>query len=577
MISKTSYDVASLLRRVRLNNTNQSLEDLRSSAAEYALKQCRDFPEQWDSLKTIATSKQTAISCPRRAGKSDSIMRLIFARMVSRDSYVVRILTQYLKEPSENFLRCGHQESFEDLVRATGLWPYYKGRSSAGSLVYCRFSWGSELHVHHVADSHGIAACRGKEADFYWIDEAQSITLLPDVFKIVIRPTTAVRGQVVLSGTPSIDMDSYFYSVLKGDPEWKAVQYFSWDNPYFGKTAEERWSNVFGMIKRGHLQYGLSDQDLDRIKGLTREERKSISLDSEEPELRKWVQTLDPSMLREMLGRWVQGGAEFVYRWHEAPDLYWGRRHDCMYPTKSDLLPLASTLDGRVEQLPAQMYFGRKLKHSWKAVLGVDPGTEQGPSGSAFVLLVWASTYPKAIVLWSEVCQNMHLGEVLEHAVDLGSAIQKKGITLQCVVGDFASTGVSSRQWSTGFANRLPSNCPLKMPQKAHKQEQIAIVNIDLMAGRLQVAAGDPLDLEGRNLRYKPWDSEKNKKQEIHKWRRAVLPNKEAKILGDHSLDALRYIMPECYHLWQEEPVSAVALSTSELAQQRLERQAGLI
>lgn len=527
------------------------LPELRAHAASDVMRRTFNFSKQFEAVKCAAGARQIAIVTPRRSGKSDAFMRWVAARVFSRDKYVVRIISSSLSAPSDNFLDCSHQESFLDLVIKYGLMPYCHIKRAAGSVKRIRFTWGSEIHVEDVGTIPAIDRKRGFSANLYWADEAQSIALLALVLKDLVRPTMADHdGQLVLTGTPGNEIDSLFYLACNDDDgTWATARYYSWQNPHFGATDEERWAKLCDyVIIPGRHEYALSDDDIEKLCALTQEEREQIANGEERGELAEWVKTLDVDLLREVFGRWVFGGKSYVYRWYEAQQLYWAQVSKPIYqPDKDKLLSdlvLADTLFERIAQLPKRQVFNDWKPRTWYAVVSADPGTEHGPSGSAFVVLVYSEGYEYALELWSEVQDDFHLSETLQHAAKLVEILQDNGVQVTTVVGDFTSTGVSPRQWSEEFGARLPSNVMLQMPKKAHKREQTAILNLDLMSGKLKLIAGDALDAEGRNLRYKPFKPEKGGDPVIDKWRQVTLPNSQTKRLGDHCLDALRYAAP---------------------------------
>ncbi len=520
---------------------------VRANAAEIALRRTIAFPAQYRAIRMAATNKQSAIVTSRRSGKSDGVMRWVFARMVRRDNYVVRVIASVLAAPTENFLAPADKPGFLDLMATTGIAPYAKVKTLDGNIKKITFIWGSTLIVEDVGSMRAITRKRGFSADLYWCDEAQDVVLLGPVLKKLVRPTLAdSRAQLVLTGTPGMDVDSLFYAACHDSNLWAVARFYSWQNPHFGSTDAERWARIVDdVIEPGRDEYALSDDDLARIRALTENGREQISRGTETGELAEWVDKgLDADLLREVFGRWIFGGKAYVYRWHEAPNLYWARVSPSMYAVDESLPVLADDLDDRIEQLPKLWVQGRQVAQQWSAVVCADPGTETGPSGSGFDVVVWSDTHTAALVLWSENQEEFHITEVVRHCADLAEILVAGGVRVMYVVGDFISTGVSERQWHEDFAARLPSTILFRTPKKSSKAEQIKVVNMDLMATRLQAISGDVLDLEGRNLRYKPFDASKkilSAKPTIDKWRLVTLPTQQTRRLGDHVLDALRY------------------------------------
>lgn len=573
--------VNELLERAFVPNGTPDVDELQSERTEIAadaLRRVRAYPSQFKVVQAIATAKQSATVTPRRTGKSTALSCWIFARVVARDKYVVRILTEVLAAPTDNFLDCADKPSFMDLVEDYGLGGHCRVIHASGSIKSIRFSWGSEIHVEDIGTLRAIHRKRGFSANLYICDEAQSVGLLGVALKKLVRPTMGDHdAQLALFGTPGEDIDSLLYMIAHSDDgTWLVRRFYSWDSPHFGATDDERWSNIVTMIMvPGRHDYGLSDEDIDKIRGLTRDQRIAMAnCESLGDELDEWAKDLDPDLLREMFGRWIYGGKTYVYRWHKpkAHCMYWARVADPIYapPEDSDLMVLANTLAGRIAQLPRRQVFDQMVPRAWDAVVSSDPGTENGPSGSAFDVLVYSDNYDHVLVLWSEIQETFHITEVLDHTANIVTILQQHGIRVCNVVGDFASLGGTAQQWTEEFAGRLPSNVRFELPSKANKREQIAIVNMDIMSGRILFIAGDELDAEGRNLRYKPFRPEQGGRPDIDKWRMVTLPNQQQRRLADHNLDALRYGAPFCPLLFQERLPEMEILSPVEQARRRM-------
>ena len=212
------------------------LQSERTAIATDALRRVRAYPSQFAVVRAIASAKQSATVTPRRTGKSTALSCWIFARTVARDGYIVRILTEVLAAPTDNFLDCGDKPSFMDLVEDYGLGSHCRVIHAAGSIKSIRFSWGSEIHVEDIGSLRAIQRKRGFSAHLYICDEAQAVTLLGVALKKLVRPTMADHdAQLALFGTPGEDVDSLLFMIAHSDDgAWLVRRFYSWDNPHFG-------------------------------------------------------------------------------------------------------------------------------------------------------------------------------------------------------------------------------------------------------------------------------------------------------------------------------------------------------
>ena len=155
-------------------------------------------------------------------------------------------------------------------------------RAGDGSVKSIRFEWGSALYVHQFAGQSDIDDKAGFNADLYLADEAQYLELLPLVLRQLVLPTLADSGgQVILAGTPGREVGSFFHRVASGDDAgWSHQHFFSWHNPVFGATHEERWHRIVDTILAPSKNlYGLTSEDTDRLRSLDEETLEWIAMD----------------------------------------------------------------------------------------------------------------------------------------------------------------------------------------------------------------------------------------------------------------------------------------------------------
>jgi hypothetical protein len=570
-VRRTAF--ADVIARAAGGETAHDLREARRRAALAILEPVRLYPRQWQALTALATATLAAIFANRRAGKTYCLGALAETRLLSRDDYVVRVLTHRLAGPSNNWLDCDGKEScLERLARVDMLQYATIKRAGDGSIKSIRFPWGSALYVHQFAGQGDIDDKHGFTADLYLADEAQYLELLPVVLRQLVLPTLADSGgQVVLAGTPGREVGSFFHRVASGDDAgWCHQHFFSWHNPVFGGTHEQRWHRIVDTIlERSRNLYGLTSKDIDRLRGLDENTLEWIAMgcpkdQHDGAELRTWVQALDPALRRQYLGQWVVGGAEYVFEWHRAPNpLYWCRTSDCQWNERAELqLPVADTLAARIAMLPERSLHGRDVPHTWTAVLGVDIGWN--PSSTSIVVLVWTSGLDLCYALWSEVAFKQPDDVTLARLEFLVGELRAAGIRVWEIKADLAMRQGTGATWDRGLQRRFQADRAWISPfNKVDKPQQIRAVNLDLLNGKYRLVAGDALDVEGRHLRWKPFDAETPKPPTIDKWRSVTRPNGRTERPGDHCLDALRGAAQEVPALFQA-PAQRGALTHEE-------------
>jgi hypothetical protein len=505
----------------------------RERSAAIIMAPLADYPAQRELADLLETDPAVAAGGPRRAGKTEAIGRKLLAKCLLEDGFTVVIGTSTLAGPTKNWLDRKGRPSAVGILRELGFLPPKTARSSwqsewcqvtrsMGHIVSIAFAWGSQISVIDVGQMHLIDKHRGQTAHVWWFDEAQSIMPLPTVLKDLANPTKLDHGGcIVLSGTPGEEIDSLFGQISTGKTSgYHRVHLSSWQNPRYGATFEERWAYVIAtLIKPDAGTYQISDDDVARLALCSEPEIEAIRHGSEDSETGKWVATLSASFLREIMGRWVGDYGSLVYHW--VPEIYW--------------IDHEPEMEQVVELLPA-------VSGKWKAAIGHDVGWSKG--SMAWTVTLCADHHSTAYTVFSYVAKRMPEHEEFAFTEHLIDRIRTAGIDVLGVVADM--TGMLSAthaSWDRTLRARI--NIPVILPNKAATLQRLKSVNLDLARGHLKVAAGGPLDVEGRHLRWHP-----AKAGVIDVGRSVTIGNKPM-LPGDHCLDSLRYALQLLTAHWQ--------------------------
>lgn len=492
-----------------------------------------EYPAQQDLAVLLDTDPAIAAGGPRRAGKTEAIGRKLMAKCMTEDGFTVVIGTSTLAGPTKNWLDRKGRPSAVGLLREHGFLPPKTARNpwksqwctvsrSMNHIVNISFAWGSQISVIDVGQLHLIDKHRGQTAHVWWFDEAQSIMPLPTVLKDLANPTKLDHGGcIVLSGTPGEEIDSLFGQISTGKTSgYQRVHLSSWQNPRYGATFEERWAYVIATLIRPDAgTYQLSRADVHRIAQCSEVEVEAIRHGSEDSETAKWVATLSPSFLREIMGRWVGDYGSLVYHW--VPEIYW-IDHE---PEIEDVVSLLPAVQGQ-----------------WKAALGHDVGWSKG--SHAWTVTVWADHHPTAYTVFSHTAKRMPEHEEFAFTERLLDRVQSAGIKVIGLVADM--TGMMSAthaSWDITLRSRM--NIPVILPLKHHPLQRLKSQNLDLARGHWKVAAGGAIDIEGRHLRWHP-----EKAGVIDTGREVTIGNKPI-IPGCHALDAAKYSWQLIQAHWQ--------------------------
>jgi hypothetical protein len=496
------------------------------------------YPDQRRMLEHVRTKRRVAIHKTRRAGATVGLGKDSLAAAIEQDNWVCSVVVESQASYTRNWLARPTDESAVSLIADLGLIDLVKIRRGNEGIKAIEFPWGSQIEVLDVGSERALHRKRGRASHRWIIEEAQAVPRLDLVLKQLVTPTLADYGaHVALNGTPSPDVDGYFAQAIRDGrvdedddlPDWFVAELAAWRNPHFGATFEERWRRLLEF----QLEAGLSDYDLtraeyERLLGLTEQQLDAVMRDELTPEL-AWIDELDRDLQRELLGRWVADYGHLVFPWNRAK--FWLPR-----PTE-DLGEACRVLRETVRVPHVQL--------RWNAVLGYDSGYQPDPA--AWTITCWAERWPVAYVIWAQIAYRLDDDVQLETCVELLEICRASGLVPFAAVGDLSTRSPStSTRLDQMLLARLKFN--LRPARKAHKDQQIKAMGLDVAAGRLQFVRGDPVDIEGRHLR---WHRDRlgvvDEKRAVRFGGRMIVP-------GDHCLDAVRYSLPYVHALRQVTP-----------------------
>lgn len=520
-------------------------------------------PEEWreacallDELRTVPGA-QPIVYGTRRSAKTGTIGRAFGELMVERDGYVLRCLGRTLQQMAENFWESEGDGGFIGILDALRI-PY-KAIRTGGLLHAIRFPWGSAVVFHPCETLPQVKLLRGKEADAYWIDEAQDLRLIgPLLLEVVATARIKRKAALVLSGTPDEHMDGLFYGAIDS-PKWSTHRLSVWRNPYIpGGSPEARWRlSVEMTVDALGAQFGVTQEQTDRLLALTPTDLDAILAGvapaHAEPLLkRRDALYLPPAIQRELLGLWVASDELYVHpvgKW--SPRVYWCAGAN---PHRVDIpegLPKLTTQHARIWALPATRGIGREtVRRRWTLLVGFD-------AGSTDPAAVWLGALDRDVgqvyELWSEKHAGMSDDEqfawlrrtIVEALDQMEERFRERPSVFAVADADGGKrTAWSSRlQLQAGLAD-INLVYPIKHGEAIQRRE----INLILADARLLCVAGDPCDLEQRYLQWRRNDSEHERDPEVDKYRSVTLPDgtrcaRKAPHppLGDHCLDARRY------------------------------------
>jgi hypothetical protein len=314
-----------------------------------------------------------------------------------------------------------------------------------------------------------------------WIDEAQKMPHLDYLIREILGPAlTDFDGQVVLTGTASVNCSGLFFDITRPDSDlvhddmWHFHKLTVLDNPFFGETRAIRYERTI----RKHC--------------------KKFNLREDDPEVR-----------REWFAEWVLDDANFVYHANRMDEeaLVYAPQHWLSKP-RADMTGGIVNIKACLADLPLSP---RNTPYTWFFGLGVDIGYHPDPF--AYTIYAWTMERPELF----EVCSWKESGLIPDvQASIIAELTDQVGGEFSFEVADAGGGGKGIvKGWAQGFQERYP--LPIDEAQKSQKATHIEFYNNDMRAGRIRLRSNSPLLYEMRKL---TWTQPKGNARQVEDVRR---------------------------------------------------------
>lgn len=345
-------------------------------------------------------AKRKATSKTRRAGVTSGGCHEFLARAFEQPAWRGMYCNEVREEAKRLAWRADTKQGMVDLLEAMAA----EGKLVIGQdrrdfakgadvkideqALTIEFRHGAQIRIFAADDAKSQERARGGAPHVCWIDEAQKFPFLQTFVDSIIGPSmTDYDGEIWLTGTPSEWCTGYFFDVTQEEVDkrvkgWEVHTLLVTMNPFYGKTAEERWARTAGA----------------------------------ELERNNWtIEDPPASFRREWLAQWVKTDARFVYWVHRAPQEsleYAPLRVTAILPEFLGKLDPEGKDPGGVSgyidrwydhtlsmrDLP-KLYPGTATKIPWRFALGTDFGYNPHP----FATTLWAfcDGLPDLWEMWS--------------------------------------------------------------------------------------------------------------------------------------------------------------------------------
>jgi hypothetical protein len=532
--------LAQLAERAGLGAGMEALEDRRRWAAELrAPVQRHHRAWAWVSSK----ARRRAAIANRRAAKTESIGREALARMIERRGYTVWVLSEHLVEYTRNWLQRKHDGGAVKMLDSMGV-PYKARRDNSGAIVELTFPWHSGLYVLPAANYGQLDNARGGSFDLLIADEAQKIPHLREwLTEVLISASKDRRGEIVLCGTPGIEVGSLFHEATETDHGgFEAHRFYCWDNPYFGDSYDERYaSSTVATVDEDAPTLRVTAEQVEQIRGLTQEQAEHVQ---------DHVKDLPQDLLMEEFGVWVKNPSLLVFPTVGIADekLYWGPpwadaegRH-CIEQEPEAALLQPQAWGAVFAELPRRRWNTAIWPKRWTGLIGCDLGHDP----DAYSL--WAGVYSSE----DEALREIDAFKCLRLTDDQQFAALRAWVEamhtlcegrLGAVVIDASGPAASmGAGWRKRLTPYLPEEAIVTAPDKTAKYAQIKAFNADTAHGKILLRRHSPTDVERRYLWWQRWDERyPSRRRDIDKHRRVHIGDGHECMPGDHALDACRY------------------------------------
>lgn len=575
---------ASVARILTALGSDESLQSKRRAWAQDIRRPVYDHPKQLAFC--VDPSPYKVVAKNRRAGGTEGQGRWDLSDLVERDNLLIWVYSIHLAEYSRNWLQRQGAPSAIDILQSAGLrmgTDFSVLRKDKDTILSISFPWGSHLLVLPAGDVGKVQVSRGGAPDRVRLDEVQEMRVIAEIIREVVGAAGADKqAEVSMSGTPGKEIGTYFWAAVTGqDSSWSVHTFYSVDNPFFGSTWNDRYRRaVHDRITQLAGLYNLSDFCGQMLSSMTEDRFHRISsLPTQElsADEQRFVRELHDDALREFFGRWVVESSDYVYGSFSStpPDtLYWGEwscdlnvGNTTGWDSVGPMLDAPDRWYGRISTLPAISTSIGAASKKWRAVLSADLG--YNPDPFALVVWLWSPQHGSLIEFDSAKSTRLTEPEQLSVISSWAKRLTSMGIPVSALVVD-ASGGEAtavSRGWSDKLAYVVPN---VVEAHKPNKWTQIWQMNSEIRSGKIQMLRNSPLSVEGRYLKKKQRDLDKQYRLEVDKYREVHSGGLKFRP-GDNCLDAARYGWFYCTHQLSTHisDMSSTPLSSSHMLYQK--------
>ena len=394
-------------------------------------------------------SPLVAICGTRRSGKSRSFLRKMAAFAATTEHARVIYLNETLSE-CENIAWIGNgRDGLLSLNEEFGLGGV--PNHSKHTLTFP--DTGGIIRLVGADDLRQVNKLRGIAPHLVVLDEAQKAPHLGPLIQQALGPAMMdYGGQIVMPGTPGVDLSGLFYDVTRDDGEpakqgWSVHRLNVLSNPFFGDTPEERFERTVVKYCREH----------------------GLSLD-------------DPTVQREWFARWVKTDARFVYAVHQVPE------HTLCYAPARVQADGQPDIAAALEDLPQG--------HDWHFTLFCDLGFYPDPF--AYVLWAWSWTEPRLYEVASWKQTKLDADQQLACLRWVAEQVD-----VELVGGDIGgATRSTGKGWSKRWMERFGRD--MVEADKHRKHEYQELFNTDIRKGNVLMRKGGALHTEAKTVLWLP-------------------------------------------------------------------------
>lgn len=466
--------------------------------------------------------KRRATKKTRRSGATAGGCRELVARAIETPGFRATYITGTLKDARKRAWENDTKSGFVDVIRRYGtrIEASVESYDLAGVVAAIRkadlvveFSNGSQIDM-FGADSEGMAdRLRGIAKHVFWIDEAQDLDGLAQLYKgVIVAAMGDFAGECWLTGTPGKDLVGMFYEVTPDDGKplegWEVHRIAATDNPFFGRVVWEGGSwfiedNLFGkpgidgsthlwtdeIAADAHRWGPFADEATTEAVAIkVRWERSAGAAIRENG----WAED-DADLLREYYARWVKSDARYVYALHAVPE------HSIVYA------PVRLGVDGFPDLRAALLDLPKYGEREYFTALGADLGTR---AAFAFVIWAWSLRDPVLYELASWKRPGLDYDEMAGylHAV-------RGQLNISLMTADAGGGGKPAVMgWSKKWVDRY--SLPIVEATKQNKAVAQKQVNNDIRKSLIKLRENSVLMSEWKVHRWKPLRTEDGKEVE---------------------------------------------------------------